>query len=97
MEILLIANRSQGNSALPGNEIGLAFGFGAGEDFSAGRANDEIENVFAHFFNSGFSGNDGASVDVDAVGHFLGEVGIGGKFDNGRDGIAGWRAEASGK
>src|SRR5579859_709186 len=97
MEILLIGHRSQGDSALPGNEIGLAFGFGAGEEVAAGGANDQIENVFAHFFDGGFAGEDGASINVYAVSHFFGQLGVGGKLDDRRDGIAGGSAKPGGE
>src|SRR5580765_3364589 len=93
MEIWLIGDRSQGNSALPGNEIGLAFGFGASEDFAAGGANHEIENVFAHLFDGGFAGDDRAGINIYAVGHFCGEVGVGGEFNDRGDGIAGGSTE----
>ena len=88
---------SQGDSALPGNEIGLPFGFGAGENFAAGGANHQIENAFAHSFDGGFAGDDGPGIDVDAVRHFFGQLGIGGELDDRRDGIAGRSAEPGGK
>ena len=43
------------------------------------------------------AGDDAAGIEVDDVAHAIGEGGVGGDFDDGRDGIAGGRAEAGGE
>jgi len=88
---------SQRNAALPGEEVVLAEGDGFGGVFSAGGGDDEFEHFFAHLFDGFFAGDDGAGVEVDEVGHATGEVGVGGDFEGGADGIAGGGAEAGGE
>src|SRR5216683_1026563 len=68
---------SQGNSALPGHEIVLLELFGFGVSFAAGDANNFLEDGFAHLFDGGFAGDDGAGVDVDDVGHAFSQLGVG--------------------
>ena len=91
------AERLQGYASFPGDEVVLAKGFGVGEALAAGGFEDEVEDALAHFGKGRLAAQDGAGIEVDDVGHAIGEGAVGGEFEDGSDGIAGGGAEASGE
>nr|GFC79149.1 hypothetical protein [Tanacetum cinerariifolium] len=84
------------HAALPRNEVCLAVAHGA--HFQAtGHLNNVVQDALAGLFDGFFAINHGAGIQVDDVGHALGQLGVRADFDNRCDGVAGGRAEASGE
>src|ERR1700733_5153085 len=81
------------DAALPGNEIVLAEQLGLGGALAAGHFNTKIEQLLGASGYGGLAGDDAARIEVDDVGHALGERCVGGDFDDGSDRVAGWSAE----
>lgn len=88
---------SQRDPAFPGDKVVLTEGDGLGGVEAGGGVDEQVEESFAGLLDGLLAVDDGASVEVDDVGHAGGEVGAGADFDGGCDGVAGGGAETGGE